>query len=254
MKTNLRHKHPRSFFVCLLVATSLFALPIDGDLPSADEVIARAAEAAGGEKKIRATTSMRSTGTMDMAGMTAEVEIAARAPNLYAMKVNMANVGEVTMGFDGEVAWTDNPMTGPMILDGDQALQMIQDADFYKELNYQDRFPTRETVAKVDFAGQDSYKVRLVDQNGKELHQFFSVDSGLLVGFEGEQINDMGKVFVTTELSDYREIEGRKVPMTTTAKMMGMEVKVALDQVTFNDVEGAVFELPATIQALAEKD
>jgi hypothetical protein len=42
------------------------------------------------------------------------------------------------------------------------------------------------------------------------------------------------------------------VPMSSTAKMAGMEMKMTFDEVTFDQVEKDAFELPATIQTLLE--
>lgn len=225
------------------------------DLPTADDLIEKYIEAVGGEEVIRATPSTRTKGVMEMAsmGMSGDMEIVAKAPNKMLMKMELPNVGTITSGFNGTVGWIDNPMTGAMLMEGDQLKDISRQADVFSDLRYADNYPTRETVEKTEFAGEPAYKVRLVDTDDKELFEYFSVESGLKIGFEGEQTNEMGTVFVSTVLGDFQDIEGRIVPMTTTATMMGMEMKIKIEDISFEDVDDSTFELPENIKVLAEK-
>jgi hypothetical protein len=110
-----------------------------------------------------------------------------------------------------------------------------------------------ETVGIVEFAGEQAYEVALVDQDGDQTTEYFSVDSGLKVGFEAEQASEMGTVLVVTELRDWKEVDGRMVPATTLAKMMGQEMSMKIDTISFEAIAPEVFEVPASIKTLAEK-
>jgi hypothetical protein len=248
MNTTLRAATALTSLLGLAGASSVTAQ----ELPSPQQIIERYVEASGGEKAIRSTQSMHATGRMEMPamGMTAQVQVSTSAPDRLLMVMDLPNVGALRSGFDGTVGWMENPMTGPMLLEGDQLGDLMRQADFYVDLRYAELYPTMETVAKEEFAGQPAYKVRLVDSDGKETIEYFSVDSGLKLGFEGEQTSEMGTVYVTTELSDYKEVEGRTVPMTQTSKMMGMEMKMVLETVVFDQVDPSVYALPETIKTL----
>lgn len=237
----------------LCLAGPIAAQAPAADLPAAKQIIEKYVAASGGEEKIRATKSMHAKGRMEMPamGMTATLDMSAQAPNKLLMVMELPNVGALRSGYDGTVGWMENPVTGPMLMEGDQLGDLLRQADFYVDLRYSDLYPTMETVAKTDFAGQSAYKVRLVDTDGKETMEYFAVDSGLKIGFEGEQTNEMGTVYVSTELSDYKDFAGRKIPMTTVSKMMGMEMKMVLESVEFDAVDPAVFALPETIKTLA---
>jgi hypothetical protein len=244
----------RARTAALLLTLSPVASPLVAqELPSPQQLIARYVQVTGGDEAIRGTRSMHATGRMEMPsmGMTAELELSALAPDKLLMVMDLPNVGALRSGYDGTIGWMENPMTGPMILDGDQLGDLVRQADFYVDLRYAELYPTMETMAKTEFAGQPAYKVRLVDHDGKESIEYFAVDSGLKIGFEGEQTSEMGTVYVTTELADYKDVEGRMVPMATTSKMMGMEMKMVFETVEFNKVDAAVFALPETIKTLA---
>ena len=222
------------------------------DLPAAKDLIAKHIELIGGEEKIRSVESMSSKGTMEMAamGMTADMEMYQAAPNKLYMKITIPNMGEITTGFNGEVAWSDNPMTGPMVLEGDQLKDIKKQADLYADLNYDKLYPTQETVEKIEFAGEDSYKVRLVDTDDKESFQYFSVASGLMIGNEGEQSSEMGTMNVVSEIREYKDYGGFKVPTVLVQKMMGMENTMTMTDVTMGGVDESLFELPESIKTL----
>jgi hypothetical protein len=246
----------RTCAVLTALGLALAAAPSFGDdLPSVATILERYVEAVGGEKTIRATKGMHQVGTMDMPamGMSAEMEVYLAPPNKMVMKMNLPQVGAINTGYDGTVGWVDNPMTGPMIMEGDQLEQAVDQADFYSDLNYDKRYATMETVGVVDFAGESAYKVKLVGADGKETLEYFSVDSGLKIGFEAEQTSEMGAMMVVTELRDYKDFDGRMVPTTSVAKMMGMEMTMKVDSISFDELDPSIFELPENIKTLVGK-
>jgi hypothetical protein len=246
---------PRLLCAPLAVLAALSAPLAAEELPTPRQILDRYVEALGGEKAILETKGMHQTGTMEMPamGMSAELEVFVAPPNLMRMTMDLPQVGAIQTGFDGAVGWVDNPMMGPMLMEGEQLEQAMQQADFYGDLHYDDRYTSMETVERVEFAGEPTYKVKLVDEKGKETMEYFSVESGLKVGSEGEQTSEMGTMLVVTELRDYTEVEGRMVPMTTVSKMMGMEMSMKIASVSFEPVDPSVFALPENIKTLIGK-
>ncbi len=121
-------------------------------------------------------------------------------------------MGAMNQGYNGEIGWSDNPMTGAQLLDGDQLAGMKLQADFYAPLNYSKHFTSMETVEETDFNGQAAYKVKLVNAAGKESFQYFAKDGGLLLGSQGVQAGPMGESEVKTSFSDYKDFGGAKIP------------------------------------------
>ena len=222
------------------------------DLPAAKDLISNYIKVIGGEDKIKSVESMRVLGSMEnpAMGMTMEMEMVQKAPNMLYMKMTIPNMGEITTGFNGETGWVLNPMTGPMLLEGDQLKDVQKQADLYSDLKYDDLYPTQETVEKLTFADEEAYKVRLVDTDGKESFQYFSAKSGLMIGSEAEQTSEMGTMVVVSEIREYKDFDGFKVPTKMVQKMMGMEMTMNMNEVTFGDVDESVFALPEAIQTL----
>ena len=218
-------------------------------------VIARLIEDLGGEETIRSHTSMQLKGKMEMPamGMSGETTIVQAAPDKMIMNIEMAGFGTMNNGVLGDVAWADSPMTGAMLLDGEMKRQALQQADFYASLNYEDTYPTMETVELTEYNGEEAYKLRLVDDAGKESTQWFSAETGLMIGVKATQVNEMGESEVTQTITEYKEFGGVMVPTQTTMNMMGMEIKQSVSEVTWDSVTEDQLQPPDSIKALLDK-
>jgi len=94
----------------------------------------------------------------------------------------------------------------------------------------------------------------VVSAAGLETTQFFSVESGLLLGQKMEQQSPMGAVPVTQVIGDYQEFGGLLLPTTSTDRMMGMEQKMEITSISVEAIDDSVFAVPAEIEALAEPE
>jgi hypothetical protein len=219
-------------------------------LPTPAALVARYVDAIGGEKALRQHQSSTRTGKMSIAamGMEGSSTTRAAAPNKIAMSIE-TGMGAMNQGFNGEVGWADNPMTGVQILDGDQLANMKRQADFFAPLNYSQHFTTMETVEETEFNGMAAYKVKLLGPSGRESFEFFAKDTGLLLGMQGVQDGPMGESEVKLSFSDYKDFGGMKVPGKTTIDVAGMQIEQTVDTVTFDDVDPSAFDLPEAVKA-----
>jgi hypothetical protein len=93
-------------------------------LPSAKEIVAKYDEALGGEAALRRHMSSTIKGTK-------EIHKPSKVVTLPCLeKVSLPdNKGEVFNGFDGELAWSFDPRSGPAITTGDERESAKRDAD-----------------------------------------------------------------------------------------------------------------------------
>jgi hypothetical protein len=215
---------------------------------------ARFADAMGGEAAIRSHSSSTTKGKFGIPamGMEGDVVAFAAAPDKLVTNIELGGMGSMSNGYNGEIGWSENPMTGPSLLEGAALDQVRAQSSFYGPLAYDDLFPKQETLELTEFAGESAYKTRFVTANGGETFFYFSEASGLLLGTEGMQESDMGSADVTVVFSDYREFDGVLQPATTTIKTQGMELQQTVKEVTFDDVEASAFEPPESIKSLLE--
>ena len=220
-------------------------------LPTPAALLARYVDAIGGEAALRKHQSSTRKGKMAIAamGMEGTTTILAAAPDKMVMNIE-TGMGAMNQGYNGEIGWSDNPMTGPTLLAGDQLAGMKVQADFYAPLNYSKHFTSMETVEETQWNGQAAYKVKLVNAAGKESFQFFAKEGGLLLGQQGMQEGPMGEAEVKTSFADYKDFGGAKIPGKVTIDMGGMTIEQTVETVTFDDVAATAFDPPAAVKAL----
>lgn len=243
-----------SFAVLLLVLADGGVSSATGQLPSAREVVDRYVEAIGGRAAIEGHTSSHARGSVEIVGqgLTGTMEIWAAAPDSTVVNVSFPAAGIESMtGYNGEVGWSVDPMTGERLLQGGELTQLVDEADYYGDLHDAEDFLEMEVVEQSAFNGTAAYKVRLVYQSGREIFEYFDVESGLMIGQEGPQESIMGSMHVVTTLGDYRQVEDVMVPMSLEQSLSGLQtVRVSIESVEFDTVDATAFELPASIQAL----
>lgn len=224
-------------------------------LPAASEIVAKHIAAVGGKDAISKITSMSQKGTMEIPtmGLTAQTEIAL-APNRVSVKQSIPGLGEITQGFDGTTAWSNNPMQGPRLLAGKELEQMKEQADFQASQLYSaDRFSTMETQALTDFNGEKAYKVRFVRKpSGRESFEYFSVATGLQIGSEQTQESEMGTLQLTTMQSGYKQFGPIKMATRSEVTAGPNKMVMTLSDVQINTVPATAFELPAPVKALVK--
>jgi hypothetical protein len=222
------------------------------DLPDASAVIARYQQALGGADVLAAHQSMHAVGELSMPaqGLTAAFETFSARPNRSAMRVAIAGFGEIRSGFTGDVAWSLNPMEGPRVMDGKERDQAAEESVFESTLRPPALIESAETIERTRIGGRACLKVRVVWKSGRETHDCYSEETGLLVGSLSRQETNMGVLESTTVYDDYRQFGGVLMPARISIQVMGMEQVITIRDVRFDEVGDDAFTPPAEIRAL----
>jgi outer membrane lipoprotein-sorting protein len=233
------------------LAAALTAAPAAAQtLPPARQILDRYVAAIGGKAAWDRVQSQRTVMEMSMSGMTIPMEVLSARPNRMLVKMTMPGMGEALSGYDGQVAWSVNPMQGPRVLEGAELAQTVRQADFEATSNPAKNYPVVETVERTEMGGQPCYLVRLVPAEGEAVHNCFHTETGLLVGSRTRQQSPMGLIDVETLMSEYRDFGGIKVATKTTSNMAGQQMTMTVKDVSANTVDPSVFTLPAAVRAL----
>jgi zinc protease len=187
---------------------------------------------------------------MPAMGLKADLVSVQAKPNRTTSRVSIAGIGEIASGFDGETAWELNPMQGPRVLTGKELDAVRDDADMGVLVYAPSAYKSLETVGAEEFEGQKAYKVRVVRASGRESHEFFSVESGLLIGRVDRRESHMGTMAFTAVYADYKDFGGVKFPTRTVQKVDQQQMVVTVASVTVGAVPDAAFALPEAIKAL----
>lgn len=224
----------------------------DVALPSAQAILDRHVEAIGGRKVLAGHTSMRTLANVAIPsnGIAGTIEVFAARPNKLLAKTNLQGIGEISEGFDGTRAWSMSPMTGPMLVTGEELAQKAFDAEFESSLNVASRYESMKTLEKTTFDGRPCYKISLIRKGGGEDIEFYDVATGLKAGSIVTRKNPMGSITATSTVSDYKKFGDVLQPAMMKQSVSGVEFTTTVTSVEYDKVDPTVFELPAAIKAL----
>jgi len=253
--TTMRRTTAASRLLVLALA-ALAAAPAaaSAQLPDAERILARYIDALGGEAALRKHSFRyhKSTLSMPAQGITMSMEAFAAPPDLYVSRMEMPGMGTVRSGYDGKVAWTIHPATGPMLLEGTALEQQRQQVNFYDPLDRDRYIKAMETLERTDFQGRSCYKVKVVTNWGEEYHEYYDTETGLLAGLVRKQETPMGAIESTVIIDEYREVGGVKLATKLRTLAMGMEQIVTVDSTSFEKFDTSVFDPPPEIKALVK--
>jgi len=224
-------------------------------LPSAREVFDRFVEVTNAEK-IENHDSRKVVGTFSIPsqGLNGNMVVWQKAPNLRYSEVELPGVGKVREGFDGTEAWEMNPMVGPRVFEGDVLQQKMNESNYYLGLYRPEDIEAAEVVGRSTFDGEEAWEVDLTRAGGQRSKEYFSIESGLMLGGTMEVVDPMGTFPARTQMGRYEELDGVVVATQVTTTVMGQQFIMLIDEVSHEEIEESVFELPAEIEAMVSQD
>lgn len=236
------------------VFAAAVVLPVPVSAQTLDDIIAMNLKSKGGIETIRATQTVRMTGTItarDPAGqeMKASMVILAKRPNLMRRETTV-NGEQVVMAFDGKVFWMARGRSLPQVLPSAQSAYAMQDAEFdsvfvdYKEKGYKIALAGRETLD-----GKPVYHLTVAKKSGPVQDFYLDAQTGLEKKISVQvDVPNQANMVVATEMSDYRDVEGRQIPFKTQQKQNNVAMStVTLEKVEFNvPADDASFRMPPT--------
>jgi hypothetical protein len=245
-----------------LAAAGLFAATMPGgsaraqdDLPDAADLVARHVAAIGGRETLLSKKSVRTRGAFEMPamGVRGEFDAAQARDGAMVMKMVVSGIGEIASGFDGEHAWSMNPMTGPRLLEGAELAQIRDDASFLASLREPPAVKAMQTVGVSETFSERCYRVKVSWASGRQTHDCYSVETGLLIGTETAQLSPTGALDITTTFADYRDFGGVRMATTATQRAAGQEQVLRFTTVEFDATPPELFAPPPPIAAMIER-
>ena len=222
------------------------------DLPTGEEVMAKRNEALGGEAALARHHNSLMKGKMSISGVDMAATIYSASPNFLYTLFESEMIGRMESGCNGEVAWDMSTMQGASVKEGEELEKAIFQAAFSPELRWRERYTNVDVQAEEEIDGTACYKVVLTPTVGDTTTAYVDAETWLIVRTETVSNSDMGSISIVSNPSDYREVDGVKVPFSVKIVLMGaQEMTTTLDSVEFNvEIPEGLFDLPAEIQEL----
>jgi zinc protease len=218
-------------------------------LPSADQIIEKYVQAIGGKAAIEKQTSRVSKGTFELPalGASGTAEVYEKAPNKTAAIINIAGFGLVQEGFDGKVAWSQDPQSGLREKSGLELAAAKLDAEFYKPIRVKQLYPKLVVKGKDKVGDAEVYVVEATPAEGSAETWYFETQSGLMVRQDAEREGPQGKQPIQVFLSNYKEVDGVKLPFTVHQVTPAFSIDIKIEEVKHNvAIDDAKFTKPAS--------
>lgn len=224
---------------------------------SADDIVEKHLAASGGRAAFNKIASRTATGaitlTSPVGDLSGTIELYSKKPNksrtLIKLDLTALGAGPVVSDqrFDGTRAYVIDSVQGNRSIEGSQ-LDAMRSGSFpspllnYKELGASITVGDREKVG-----GKDAYVLRMTPKAGPPVRLFIDADSFMLVKttltLNVPQLG--GDIEQVVEFSDYREVDGIKVPFVTKSSNPAQTVTATMTTITHNDeIDDASFVKP----------
>jgi len=227
---------------------------------TADEVIEKYLAALGGRATLAKLTSRSMVGTMTLSTPAGEVpgtiEVLNQQPNKVRtlMNIDLSSIapaaGQLTIDqrFDGTSGYVLDSMRGNRDIIGNQ-LENMKNAVFPNPfLNYKEHGVTVELGSKEKINGRDAYVLIFKPKSGSVARQFIDAETYLPVKVMLKvDLPEVGEVEQTSDFSDYREVDGVKIPFGVKVSSSLQNFTISVTKVEHNvKVDEALFSKPAS--------
>lgn len=206
---------------------------------SGEEIIRDYIEALGGEALLQDIIDMSITMEGTIQGQPLTMIRKMRQPNKGAVVLKMSMGGQemeiMNMKFDGShyvriMQGQEIPATEEDVEEAKLDFAMFPERLYLSEEGF-----TVEATSIKNINGEDAYEVKVTFPNGKEVTEYYSVESGLKLRESSTQEGRNGESMVLNQdFSDYRQVEGLMFPHRVSLPLGPMNVELNVTEVLIN--------------------
>lgn len=242
----------------MLAAAIVLGCATVASAQTADEVIEKYLAAAGGRAALGKLTSRSTAGTIKLTtpggDVSGTIEIFNQQPNKVRtlMKLDLTPLGagpmEVDQRFDGTSGYALDSMRGNRDITGNQ-LENMRNAFFPNPfMNYKERGTTVELGGKEQVNGRDAHILVLKPKSGSVARQFIDAETYLPIKLVIKvDVPEVGEVEQTSEFSDYREVDGVKLPFGIRVSSAAQSFTISVTKVEHNvKIDETLFSKPGS--------
>jgi hypothetical protein len=202
--------------------------------PSVESVLERYIEATGGRARSEAVHAIITRGWAEISGLLCAIEVIQEAPNKSLTRISIPGMGDILQCSDGEIAWLDSAVTGPILFEGEEleAMKAISAFDYHLDPASYGFSASYAGLEHVE--GKPCHALRFEGPGGIVIIDYFDASSGLLVKKTSTQKGMGGETTSSILISDYREVEGLLMAFKQIQEGGGQSMAVSLEEVLIN--------------------
>lgn len=210
--------------------------PAPTPLPTADAVLAKFAQALGGDDALAKITSRQIEADQDFDGRSAPDQLIQKAPGKLLDSVTTPR-GVFSSGFDGTRTW-ESTEDGAEDATNPQAIILRREAQIDPVAALR-AYTARRVAGQAKIGNELTWVMRAKAPDGLFEFLMFNQQSGLLVRRSTRYQTIFGSLQVEFDYSDYRAVDGVSLPYKTTfwiaGHSAGLTVKDVKDNVPVDD-------------------
>ena len=244
---NLSRSVAACWFAVAVLCSSAVAQTAGKSPPDPAEVLAAAKSASGGAAW-DSHTSLHTLVALRAGGHTGGAERWSEIPTGRSyLRFELGPMAGV-MGFDGTVAWTQEPSGRTQVLDVDSEVQLAVNAAYRDQLAFW--FPARHAAtiaykARSPADGADFDVISITPKGGREFELWVNVETKMI-----ERLVEHEAIATRTEIyMDWRDVQGVKIPFRVRATRGDPKADeiVVIEQIEFDGpLAGVTFSRPAS--------
>jgi len=215
--------------VALMASWTAMAAPINGEEPTAEEVIENYLSAIGGESNLRNIKTARLEMVAEFQGMVINMFFTHDDENsrMNQKVMVMGNQASNITVKDGKAVVSG--MGQNQTLTDEQYEEARMNMFIFPELHYSEMGYELSHEGTHEVNGERAHKIVVKNSTGASINNFYSVESGLKIKSENATAGD-------TFYSNYEEFEGVKYPtsLSVQSPMLPEPMKASVETVDFN--------------------
>jgi photosynthetic reaction center cytochrome c subunit len=213
--------------------------------PTADQIIDKYVQAAGGATAIEKITSRVMKGTIDFAGRSLAIDIYSKEPDERISFTHMPDGDSVT-AFNGHEGWLGSPGRPPHEMQGSELDAASMDADLHLATHLKPMFSVLRMQGTEKVTDHEAYVVEGQREGKPPIRLYFDVQSGLLVRLVRFGDTALGLLPTQIDYADYRDTNGVKIPYRWTLARPSGRFTIQASEVKQNiSVDDGKFAKPA---------
>jgi photosynthetic reaction center cytochrome c subunit len=212
--------------------------------PSADQLIDKYVSAIGGAAAIDKVNSRVMTGTIQFGDKSFPIDIYAKAPDARISFTHMPD-GDGVTAFNGHEGWLATPGRPTHEMTSNEVDGASIDAELHLATRLKGMFTETFVHNTERIDGHDVYVVFGRREGKTPIRLYFDQQSGLLVRLVRFGETALGLLPTQIDYSDYREVDGVKVPYRWTLSRPGGRFTIQLSELRQNvPIDDAKFAKP----------
>ena len=199
-----------------------------------------------GQENLSKVKTLHAKGKAMQMGMEFPFEMMNKRPDKLKTLVEVQG-SQIIQVYDGESAWTINPMSGssePIDLTGPEAEALAENADMDGTLwNWKEKGHQLELEGTEEIDDVEMYVLKLTKKNGNIDYYYLDPESYLVPKMKSIVLMEGSEMEVEVLMSNFEEVNGYIMPLTVEQFMGGQSlVTIVFDEVKFDEeMDDALF-------------